>query len=120
MAGGPGDGTLVTVEREVLRGLPSVKRHWQRRPANGTYGALLREVRAHRAVAMVTSSMPDGILRTLYQAQGVRMSYVCTLGHDDMHVHRYIAVHWTSSIPLAMQRYTAAIGKSHRSALKNK
>lgn len=116
--GGPGSGTLITIEREVLRGLDSVKRQWQRRPANGAYGQLLRDVATRGHVDLYTKTMPASVLRTIYETQGVTRSYVGTLGHDGIHTQRYLSVQWTTKATDSMQRYQTMIGMALRLELR--
>ena len=92
------DPPLVTIEHEYHGDiLPSVRRHWQKRCANGVYGAMLRRVTEKNHIVMVTKSMPAGVLRNLYSTQGVAMSIVCTAGHQEIDVHRYVSIQFCTA-----------------------
>ena len=85
---------VVTITHEFLDGLPPAKHHWQRRDANGTYSRLLADVSQKGLVKLATKDMPESVLRTWYEQDGVLESTVLNLGHPHHHVQRYLSCHF--------------------------
>lgn len=114
---------LVTIEREVCRGLPSVKAEWRRRPGNGEYEWLLATVARYGRLDLYTSEMPDSFLKTIYVRDGVHRAVVMTLGHDALHLQRYLSVqwtkHWFEPVDAPFKRYAALIGKTIRGEMSD-
>jgi hypothetical protein len=75
-----GQPLYVTVAYEVhQRGLRRITSEWQRRAVDQAYVATLVELAARGAVELEVAEMPAGILRTVYEADGVATSWVRSL-----------------------------------------
>jgi hypothetical protein len=75
-----GQPLYVTVAYEVhQRGLRRIASEWQRRAVDQAYVATLVELAAQGAVELEVQQLPAGILRTVYEADGIATSWVRSL-----------------------------------------
>ena len=75
-----GQPLYVTVAYEVhQRGLRRIAPEWQRRTVDQAYVATLVELSARGAVELEVTQMQLGILRTVYEADGIHTSWVRSL-----------------------------------------
>jgi hypothetical protein len=75
-----GQPLYVTVAYEVhQRGLRRVAPEWQRRAVDQAYVSTLVELAARGAVELEVAQLPAGVLRTVYEADGIHTSWVRSL-----------------------------------------
>jgi hypothetical protein len=75
-----GQPLYVTVAYEVhQRGSRRLAPEWQRRAVDQAYVATLVELAARGSVELEVAKMPAGVLRTVYEADGVTTSWVRSL-----------------------------------------
>lgn len=97
--------TLITYEREVRRGPIRSMLHIQQEPANGSYTLMLRDVARLGRVDLYTDQMVPCKLRDLFEADGVTRAVVLSLGHDRIHLQRYLLIEWTGPTVSILDRY---------------
>lgn len=90
----PGTAAFVDTLYEARDKLPSVLDSWRRRPVDKSYAALLERLAIGGEAHLVTTEMPEGMLRTQYVADGVTQAFVVRVAMLPRSLV-FLAVQWT-------------------------
>ncbi|MEM7372815.1 MAG: hypothetical protein AAF587_29610 [Bacteroidota bacterium] len=85
------------IHESVSMRLPSIKIDWQKQPIDNFYMKQLAEMVQTGSNTMKVSELQDGILKNVYEAQGVATAFIGTIKDNDGSFLSYIACQSTDS-----------------------